>query len=114
MTAGTDVVYSAGLTTTQVPQQHYFNRELSWLEFNWRVLEEAMDERHPLLERVKFLSIFNTNLDEFFMIRVAGLKQQVAAGVLERSPDGRTAGEQLAAIRRVVLRHKDIQQQCWR
>src|SRR5947209_16657677 len=85
----------------------YINRELSWLEFNWRVLEEALDERLPLLERVKFLSIFNTNLDEFFMIRVAGIKQQVDAGVGGRSSDGLTPSEQLAAIRRVVLVHKE-------
>lgn len=92
----------------------YFNRELSWLEFNGRVLEEAMDERNPLLERAKFLSIFNTNLDEYFMIRVAGLRQQVAAGVTNLSPDGMTASEQLAAIRRKVLEHKAKQVNCWR
>ncbi|ABU59589.1 polyphosphate kinase 1 [Roseiflexus castenholzii] len=91
----------------------YFNRELSWLEFNRRVLEEAMDERHPLLERVKFLSIFSTNLDEFFMIRVAGLKQQVAAGVVSRSLDGMTPAEQLAAIRRAVIPLVEQHRACW-
>lgn len=91
----------------------YFNRELSWLEFNRRVLEEAMDERHPLLERVKFLSIFSTNLDEFFMIRVAGLKQQVAAGVVSRSPDGMTPAEQLSAIRRNVIPLLEQHRACW-
>ncbi len=91
----------------------YFNRELSWLEFNRRVLEEALDERHPLLERVKFLSIFSTNLDEFFMIRVAGLKQQVAAGVVSRSPDGMTPAEQLSAIRRNVIPLLEQHRACW-
>jgi len=91
----------------------YFNRELSWLEFNRRVLEEAMDERHPLLERVKFLSIFSTNLDEFFMIRVAGLKQQIAAGVAGRSPDGLTPSEQLHAIRRAVIPLLEQHRSCW-
>src|SRR5215211_5284768 len=91
----------------------YINRELSWLQFNWRVLEEALDERHPLLERVKFLAIFATNLDEFFMIRVAGIKQQVAAGVVSRSPDGMTPAEQLIAIRRVVDNMADQQRRCW-
>ena len=70
----------------------YLNRELSWLEFNARVLHEARDERNPLLERVKFLAIFAGNLDEFFQVRVAGLRQQVEAGKVARSPDGRTAG----------------------
>ena len=77
----------------------YLNRELSWLEFNARVLYEARDERNPLLERVKFLCIFAGNLDEFFQVRVAGLREQVEAGKAHRSPDGRTAEEQLAAIR---------------
>ena len=81
----------------------YLNRELAWLEFNARVLFEARDERNPLLERVKFLSIFAGNLDEFFQVRVAGLREQVEAGKAHRSPDGRTAEEQLAAIRSRVL-----------
>src|SRR5687768_9060477 len=68
----------------------YLNRELSQLEFFCRVLEEAKDERNPLLERVKFLAIVGSNLDEFFMVRVAGLKQQLAAGVVELSLDGLT------------------------
>ena len=81
----------------------YLNRELSWLDFNARVLFEARDERNHLLERVKFLAIFAGNLDEFFQVRVAGLRQQVEAGKAARSPDGRTADEQLTAIRAQVL-----------
>jgi polyphosphate kinase len=77
----------------------YINRELSWLDFNARVLHEARDERNPLLERAKFLAIFASNLDEFFQVRVSGLMEQVASAGGKRSPDGRTAGEQLAAIR---------------
>ncbi len=81
----------------------FINRELSWLEFNRRVLNEALDPRTPLLERVNFLSIFNSNLDEFFMKRVGGLRRQVAAGVASRSIDGMTGPEQIAAIRGLVL-----------
>jgi polyphosphate kinase len=77
----------------------YINRELSWIEFNRRVFEQACDARHPLLERVKFISIFDTNLDEFIMIRLAGLKDQVASRASVRSPDGRSAEQQLTAIR---------------
>src|SRR5215472_217564 len=91
----------------------YINRELSWLQFNWRVLEEALDERHPLLERVKFLAICASNLDEFFMIRVSGLRRQVTGGVLEVPPDGMTPSEQLAAIHHTLSLHLAQQAQCW-
>jgi polyphosphate kinase len=79
--------------------QYYINRELSWLEFNNRVLHEACDSRTPLLERLKFLAIFGSNLDEFFMVRVAALKQQVEAKVTLLTPDGRTPQQQLEEIR---------------
>ena len=91
----------------------YFNRELSWIEFNRRVLEEAQDVRHPLLERVKFLSIFSSNLDEFFMIRVSGLKDQVAAGVVNTPADGMPPAEQLAEIRARVLPLMLEQRRCF-
>ena len=80
----------------------YLNRELQWLEFNRRVLHEAIDPRTPLLERVKFLGIFSNNMDEFFQVRVAGLKQQLAVGYTERTADGMTAEEQLQRICGVV------------
>jgi polyphosphate kinase len=86
----------------------YLNRELSWLEFNARVLAEAFDERNKLLERLKFLSIFSTNLDEFYMVRVAGLRRQVSARVQQTLPDGNTAREQLDRIElrvREMLEH---------
>ena len=76
----------------------FFNRELSWLEFNRRVLDQALDGRRPLLERLKFVAIVSSNLDEFFMVRVAGLKRQLRSQTLQRSPDGMTAADQLAGI----------------
>jgi polyphosphate kinase len=91
----------------------YFNRELSWLAFNRRVLEQARDERHPLLERVKFLAIVSSNLDEFFEIRVAGLIQQVDSGVTEPSLDGLGAREQLRRIHLVVASLIEEQYRCW-
>ncbi|MGZ8528045.1 MAG: RNA degradosome polyphosphate kinase, partial [Candidatus Limnocylindrales bacterium] len=80
----------------------YINRELSWLDWNARVLYQAKDPRNPLLERVKFLAIFANNLDEFFQVRVAGLRQQAAARSARLSPDGLSAAEQLERIRPVV------------
>ncbi len=92
----------------------YINRELSWLKFNDRVLEEARDTRNPLLERVKFISIFASNLDEFFMIRVSGLRQQLQAGVVATPPDGMTPSEQLAAVRRVLSPSLERHIETWR
>jgi polyphosphate kinase len=91
----------------------YINRELSMLEFNYRVLEEALDPTNPLLERVKFLAIFANNLDEFFMIRVSGLREQVAAGVIETPADGLTPPQQLAAIRKRLLPVLETQYRCF-
>lgn len=93
--------------------QYYFNRELSWLEFNARVLHEGLDTRTLLLDRLKFLAIFNSNLDEFFMVRVAVLKKQVEAGVSKLTPDGRTPEEQLQAIRDRLLPLVQQQDQCF-
>ncbi|MBD2446742.1 polyphosphate kinase 1 [Nostoc sp. FACHB-152] len=95
--------------------QYYLNRELSWLEFNSKVLHEACDSRTPLLERLKFLAIFSSNLDEFFMVRVAALKQQVEAKVTQLTPDGRTPQQQLDDIRlnlspQVVKQHQHFEE----
>src|SRR5438445_705238 len=94
--------------------EHFLNRELSWLEFNQRVLDEARNPATPLLERVKFFSITSSNLDEFFEVRVAGLKQQVESEVVERSLDGRTASETQHAITGRVRQMVDQQYACWR
>jgi polyphosphate kinase len=92
----------------------YLNRELSWLEFNKRVLEEAEDPSNPLLERIKFLAIFFNNLDEFFMIRISGLREQLSSGVLEASLDGTSPSEQLGKIRDVLLQNFERVLQCWK
>jgi polyphosphate kinase len=91
----------------------YLNRELSWIEFNQRVLNEAMDPSVPLLERVKFLAITSSNLDEFFEVRVAGLKQQLESGVWQREPDGYTPPELFKALSHRIHRFVDDQYRCW-
>lgn len=92
----------------------FINRELSWLEFNHRVLEEALDPRHPLLERVKFLSIVSSNLDEFFMIRVAAIREQIIADVVEYTPDGLVPQQQITRIHdRVQMMVKEMSDCFW-
>jgi polyphosphate kinase len=93
--------------------EHFLNRELSWLEFNQRVLDEALDAENPLLERVKFFCITSSNLDEFFEVRVAGLKQQMESEVVERSVDGLTSTETFRAVTRRVRQMVERQYQCW-
>ena len=99
---------------TSFNPEHFLNRELSWLEFNQRVLDEALDAGNPLLERVKFLAIVSSNLDEFFEVRVAGLKQQIESEVVERSVDGMTASETMRAVTRRVRRMVKDLYACWR
>ncbi|MFA5222052.1 MAG: polyphosphate kinase 1 [Methanoregula sp.] len=91
----------------------YLNREMSWIRFNHHVLDEARDESHPLLERVKFHAIFANNLDEFFMVRVSGLQRQAAKGVLKAPPDGMTPSEQLDVIQKALRPELELQYDCW-
>ena len=96
-----------------VPPDAFVNRELSWLEFNRRVLEEAQDPSVPLLERVKFLAIFSSNLDEFFMVRVAELKRRIRAGDATTGPDGLSPTKVLAAVADQVHRLVAAQHRCF-
>ena len=109
-----DALAMPGEIPARAPGSELFlNRELSWLAFNRRVLEEAQDPTNPLMERVKFLSIVDSNLSEFYEVRVAGLKQQAEAGITTREPDGKTAAESLDAIERVAREQVRDLYRCW-
>src|SRR5216110_2348388 len=105
---------SKSVSDAPTKTEHFFNRELSWLEFNQRVLEEAMNKENPLLERLKFFCIVSSNLDEFFEVRVAGIKQQIESDIVERTLDGLTSTEVFKAIVKRIRRMVDEQYACWR
>jgi polyphosphate kinase len=102
------------VSASEFKPEHFINRELSWLEFNQRVLDEALDESNPLLERLKFFTIVSSNLDEFFEVRIAGLKQEIESGQAERSLDGLTPSETLRAVIHRVRRMVSDQYACWK
>ena len=117
MAINVDALVTTGVATsamTDFTPEHFLNRELSWLEFNERVLAEAISPSTPLLERVKFFCIVSSNLDEFFEVRVAGLKQQAESDVSQRSMDGKTANEILRAVTKRVRRMVEDQYRLWR
>ncbi len=114
MTKKKSVIREAASAFDLNDSQLFINRELSWLQFNARVLDEALDERHPLLERVKFLAIYANNLDEFFMIRVSGLLRQLRSPAVEAPPDGMSPADQLAGIRRELRSQLTHHMECWR
>lgn len=111
-TAALPALISSGRATGSLAEAPLLNRELSWIEFNSRVLDEALDPSQPLLERLKFLSIFSTNLDEFFMVRVSGLVEQFEANPLMLSPDGLTPASQLRRISERLRPLLEVQMRC--
>ncbi|NOX65365.1 MAG: RNA degradosome polyphosphate kinase, partial [Chlorobi bacterium] len=97
-----------------IKRENFFSRDLSWIEFNHRVLEEALNPDLPLLDRIKFISIFFTNLDEFYMIRISGLKEQIRANIIEPSIDGLTPIEELKRAEEMIKPQVDTLLKYWK